>query len=326
MTGKVERIFIGLDTSAYTSSLALVDQAERLLWEKRLPLPVGKGGLGLRQSEAVFTHLQNLPRLWAEGASWLKLATPAGVAAATQPRPLEGSYMPVFKVSEAFGLFLAQSLGLFFMPRSHQEGHVAAGLWSAGLAPGRYLVLHLSGGTTEILAVEEQNCGALQIERVGGSADLNAGQFIDRIGVALGFPFPAGPHLESLAREAAQVTEAGTVTLPLAVKGSAVSFSGPESHARRLLARGCPGAKLARAVETCIADSLSKAARAVPGFAGRYQAVLAVGGVAANAFIRARLAEGLEPLPFYCAEPRFSGDNAVGLAVLAARSGRRGGG
>ena len=197
---------------------------------------------------------------------------------------------------------------------------MAAGLWSAGLAPGRYLVLHLSGGTTEILAVEEQACGELRIERVGGSADLNAGQFIDRIGVALGFPFPAGPHLERLARE----NETGAVTLPPAVKASAVSFSGPESQARRLLARGCPGAELARAVETCIADSLSQAVRAVPGLE-RFQAALAVGGVAANAFIRARLTAGLKPLPLYFAAPPFSGDNAVGLAVLAARSGRTAG-
>ncbi|HOL17722.1 MAG TPA: O-sialoglycoprotein endopeptidase, partial [Bacillota bacterium] len=111
MDGKAERrLFLGLDTSAYTTAVALVDREERLIWEKRLLLPVKEGALGLRQSEAVFAHLQNLPRLWAEGAAFLKNASLEAVAAATRPRPVEGSYMPVFKVSEAFGIFTAQTL------------------------------------------------------------------------------------------------------------------------------------------------------------------------------------------------------------------------
>ncbi|MEW5785642.1 MAG: O-sialoglycoprotein endopeptidase [Bacillota bacterium] len=315
MAGKAEkRLFLGLDTSAYTTSLALVDQTERLIWEKRLPLPVGEGELGLRQSVAVFAHLQNLPRLWAEGSQNLKSASLVAVAAASTPRPEESSYMPVFKVSEAFGLFLAQTLGLVFMPFSHQEGHITAGLWSAGLPPGRYLVLHLSGGTTEFLAVEEGPSGQLKIERVGGSADLKAGQFIDRIGVALGLAFPAGPSLEELARRG----KTGAVILPVAVKKAALSFSGPASHAGRLLERGCAAADLARAVEVCIADSLVAAVNGLAGLGG-FDSIMVVGGVAADAFIRARLQCGIQALPLHFASPQFAGDNAVGLAVQAAR-------
>lgn len=315
MAGKAEkRLFLGLDTSAYTTSLALVDQTESLIWEKRLPLPVGEGELGLRQSVAVFAHLQNLPRLWAEGSLNLKNATLVAVAASTSPRPEEGSYMPVFKVSEAFGLFLAQTLGLVFLPFSHQEGHVTAGLWSAGLPPGRYLVLHLSGGTTDFLAVDEDTPGRLKIERVGGSADLKAGQFIDRIGVALGLGFPAGPRLEELARQG----KTGAVVLPVAVKEAALSFSGPASHAGRLLERGCAAADLVRAVEVCIADSLAAAVRGLAGLSS-FDSIMVVGGVAANAFLRARLQSGIPALPLHFASPAFAGDNAVGLAVQAAR-------
>lgn len=317
--GKAESaLFLGLDTSAYTTAAALVDRAERLVWDKREALPVKNGALGLRQSEAVFAHLQSLPRLWAEGAAMLKNSTLAAVAASTRPRPVEGSYMPVFKVSEAFGLTIAQSLSLKFLPSTHQEGHLTAGLWSAGLPPGRTLVAHLSGGTTEILDVEERPAGSLAVRRLGGSADLNAGQFVDRVGVALGFAFPAGPELERLARAAASKE----ISLPVAVRGSEISFSGPESQARRLLEKGCSGADLARAVERCIADSLAQSlAAAAPS--APFQAVLVVGGVAANAYIRERLklklAAALPGLDILFAAAPYSGDNAVGIAVQAAR-------
>lgn len=311
-------LFLGLDTSAYTTAAALVDQSEHLVWEKRELLSVPEGGLGLRQSEAVFAHLQNLPRLWAEGAAALKSAPLAAVAASTRPRPAEGSYMPVFKVSEAFGKFIAQTMDLCFFSSTHQDGHLTAGLWSVGIPLGRTLVAHLSGGTTEILEAEETAPGTLDIQRLGGSADLNAGQFIDRIGVAMELSFPAGPQLERLAHGA----QTGGVDLPLAVKGAVISFSGPESQARRLLQEGCPRADLARAVERCIADSLSLAlASAVKR--SSFQAVLVVGGVAANAFIRARLQEKLTGvLPglklFFAAAP-YCSDSAVGVAVQAAR-------
>ena len=319
MDGKAERrLFLGLDTSAYTTAVALVDREERLIWEKRLLLPVKEGALGLRQSEAVFAHLQNLPRLWAEGAAFLKNASLEAVAAATRPRPVEGSYMPVFKVSEAFGIFTAQTLGLKFLPSSHQEGHLIAGLWSAGLPPGRTLVAHLSGGTTEILSVNESPPGTLAIRRLGGSADLHAGQFVDRVGVALGLQFPAGPQLERLA----QGEKSENITLPVAVKGAQISFSGPESQARRLLAQGCPGADLARAVERCIADSLAEALSHASR-PGPYQAVLVVGGVAANNYIRERLRSALlltrPDLKIFFAAAPFSADNAVGIAIQAAR-------
>jgi len=189
-------------------------------------------------------------------------------------------------------------LDLRFFASTHQDGHLTAGLWSVGLPPGRTLVAHLSGGTTDILEVEEIAPGTLAIQRLGGSADLNAGQFIDRVGVAMELSFPAGPQLERLAQGA----QAGDIDLPLAVKGAVISFSGPESQARRLLQKGCPRADLARAVERCIADSLSLAL-AASAERSSFQAVLVVGGVAANAFIRARLKEkltgvrpGLDPL------------------------------
>ena len=309
------RLYLGVDCSAYTASAALVDREERLVWERRELLPVPGGAAGLRQSEAVFAHIRILPRLWVEGAVHLKQAPLAAVAAAVKPRPREGSYMPVFRVSRAAGELVAATLGIPFLSFSHQEGHIAAGLWSAGLSPDRYLAVHLSGGTTEILEIWDKGRARLEISLRGGGADLHAGQFVDRVGLDLGLDFPAGPALEEYARRG----RTGAIRLPVAVKGTEISFSGPASHARRLLKKGCDRCDLARAVELCIADSLAAALHAVEKI-GSFAGILIVGGVAANTFIRERLVQQGPGPPIHFAAPSFAGDNAVGLAVLAVRS------
>lgn len=307
-------LYLGVDCSAYTTSLALVDGEKQLLWERRRMIPVRKGARGLRQSEAVFAHIQNLPEMWEEGAAFLRQAPLVAVAAAVKPRPLPRSYMPVFKVSEAAGALIARTSGCSYYAYSHQEGHLAAGLWSAGLAPDRYLAVHLSGGTTEIVAFEAREPEQMAIERRGGGSDLHAGQFVDRIGVAMGLPFPAGPALEQCAGRGAT----GAIRLPVAVRDGEISFSGPESQAQRLLQQGADHSDLARAVELCIADSLAAALRGVADL-DTFAAILVVGGVAANAFIRRRLRQEGPDKALYFASPAFSGDNAVGLAVLAVK-------
>ncbi len=310
-----QKFYLGLDTSAYTTSLAVVNQHEQLLVDSRIPLAVHEGSLGLRQSEAVFSHLKNLTLLW-EGPETLEIrGEVVAVAASTQPRPVPDSYMPVFKVSEACGLFLAQTMGLNFLTSTHQEGHIIAGLWSAGLKAGRYLTVHLSGGTTELTEAVEKNPGVLEIKLIGQSSDLKAGQFIDRLGRLMGFAFPAGPQLEALAKGGRE----GALQLPVAVENTAISFSGPASSAERALQRGARKEDLARAIEVCIADSLYTAINNLNDSLDHYDGVLFVGGVAANHYIGERLRKKFNPDKLYFAGSRFASDNAVGLAVQAAR-------
>ncbi len=309
-----EKLYLGLDTSAYTTSLAVVDCEERLIFDRRLPLPVNEGSLGLRQSEAVFCHLKNIPALWEENKNIYGGRRVAAVAASTRPRPLPESYMPVFKVSEAFGLFLAQTMGLNFLPSSHQEGHIMAGLWSAGLKGGRYLSAHLSGGTTEIVDTEEIEPGRLELKLLAAGSDLNAGQFIDRLGRLMGLDFPSGPQLEELACAGRE----GAVTLPVAVKDNRISFSGPATRAEQVLRDGGRKEDLARAVEICIADSLAAAIANLLSGKG-CEGILVVGGIASNRFIRARLHRKLASEKLYFPASEFASDNAVGLAVQAAR-------
>ncbi|WP_227766003.1 O-sialoglycoprotein endopeptidase [Zhaonella formicivorans] len=309
--------FLGIDTSCYTTSLAVVDAGGKLITEHRQLLKVPLGAKGLQQSSAVFQHVQNLPLLLEKVAGEVNFAQLSGVVTSSRPRPVEGSYMPVFTVGSGFGRAIAASLKIPFLITSHQEGHLMAGLWSAKAnIPPRFLAVHLSGGTSELLLVEMAKKGGVvfKAELLGGTTDLHAGQLVDRVGVALGLPFPAGPHLQNLAMGAQ-----GKLSIPAAVRKYCFSFSGAETRAKDYINRGEEPAEIARAVEKCIAKTLEKVLRlAVDQYS--CHDILLVGGVACNSFLRARLKERLEHRAvgarLHFAESRYSSDNAVGTALL----------
>lgn len=315
--GKSMDTILGIDTSNYVTSLALVDLNGELIWEGRKTLTVPEGGRGLRQSEALFQHINQLPNLLEEVR-----CIPTRIKAiciSSRPRPVEGSYMPVFKA----GISIGQSMGavlkvpVFFT--SHQEGHLKVGLWSAGgpLAE-KFLGVHLSGGTSELGVVNITREGGFSFALLGGTQDLHAGQFVDRVGVNLGLCFPAGPALEKLAAEY-RLTGEKEVQLSAPVKGYNWSFSGPEAHAQRMIASGVSKGAVACAVEAVISKALEKVLRKAVEETG-IKDILICGGVAANSYLRQRLNKRLAHpavgARLFFAEPRFSGDNAVGVALL----------
>ncbi|MFD1428075.1 N6-L-threonylcarbamoyladenine synthase [Kroppenstedtia sanguinis] len=314
MSGK-KKALLGIDTSNYRTSLSLVDEEGKLLADERAWLKVESGERGLQQSTAFFQHVNCLPELFARiPLDGVRLV---GVAASQAPRPVEGSYMPVFRAGVSWGRSLAHAWGVPFFGTTHQEGHIEAGWVTADrkLASDRFLAFHLSGGTTELLDVRRQP-GGYEILKLGGTRDLNAGQMVDRIGVAMGFSFPAGPELEV----AAVGEESSTLTIPSSVSGLECSFSGPLSALERAWQRGeGTRGEIAQAALACIANTLEK--MVLNAFdSGFPKSLLIVGGVAANRWLIARLKYRLEHravggnLSF--ADPRFSGDNALGVACL----------
>lgn len=300
-------MIIGIDTSCYTTSVAVIGENGVLHAERRQMLRVKPGERGLRQSEAVFQHLQNFPRLVAD----LKIGQVKAVVASSRPRPFPGSYLPVFKVGAAMGETLARVMGVAFFETSHQEGHLRAGFFDRELPDGPFLAWHLSGGTTELLLVKGVK-GGFDICKVGGSSDLQVGQFVDHIGVALGGPFPAGAYLEKLARQSDTLE-----SLPVAIKDLTISFSGPDSAAKRLLDADIPPPELARRVFNCIVQAIAKVtAAAVDRF--QVDRVLLAGGVASADLIRTALLKKavLKDVGLIFAPKELSGDNAVGVGLI----------
>jgi N6-L-threonylcarbamoyladenine synthase len=309
--------FLGIDTSNYVTSMAIVrveeDGGYVLHWEKRITLEVIKGEKGLRQAEAVFQHVRNMPLLWEEAARHLPEVKVSAIAASTRPRPVEGSYMPVFQVGTSFAKSAAFMLKVPFYACSHQEGHLLTGLWSSDCRAKHFLALHLSGGTTEAMVVNNRAGGNLDIKLLGGTTDLNAGQFVDRAGVKLGFSFPAGKELETLAAQ----SKKGGIKVPVSVKRYDVSFSGPATFVERAIEKASPGEEVARGVEVCLAHSFHEVLHNLSRDT-ELADVLVVGGIAANAFVRRRLVEGLPSLNFFFPDPLFAGDSAIGPALFSA--------
>lgn len=302
---------MGFDTSCYTTSIAILDMQGALLADCRRMLMVKPGGRGLAQSEMVFQHTRNMPAVLEEALDKVAGA-PAAIGVTNCPRPLPNSYMPAFLVGAGFAKALALSHRVPIFSLSHQENHILAGVWSAGgPVSNRFLAVHASGGTSEIVLVERKG-SAFDLRLLGGSIDLQAGQFVDRIGVALSLPFPAGRHLETLAR-----TATGSVRLPVSADGLSVSFSGPASHAARLIAAGGEPAEIAHAVETCIAETLARLIQAGISESGVTDILLA-GGVMANQHIRRYLRERLAQIGnLFFPAPAYSPDNAIGAAFFS---------
>ncbi len=306
---------LGIDTSAYTASLAVVDRAG-IRFQQRLMVPVAGGQRGVRPQVAVFAHLRGVPALIAQALERLSPTDLALVAVSTRPRPVTDSYLPSFEVGHRLAEVLALSLHVPLVATTHQEGHIRAAMVGAG-GPyrERFYALHASGGTTELLSAEWHSAGGLaKIRFLGGSDDLYAGQFVDRVGVRLGGPFPAGPYLERLATPDSDYPPL-PVSLPRYHDGAWwISFSGPEAEAGRRIERGDRPALVAAAVEAAVADALA-------ALAGKFRAgpLLLAGGVAANQRIRNRLSARLlerDGWELYFAPPELCRDNAVGVAYM----------
>lgn len=303
---------LGIDTSCYTTSVALVE-GTALIADERAPLEVPAGGRGLQQSAALFQHVQNLPLLIEKlGRS---LCGITAVAASFRPRPVAGSYMPVFTAGAGAARSLAAALDVPLFETSHQEGHIAAGCFSIGFRPDKpFLAFHISGGTTELMKATAVGEG-FSVELLGSTKDLHAGQVVDRVGVALGLRFPAGPALEKLALE--YMGQPDALPIKANVTGMDCSLSGAESAAQRCIASGADGAAVAYAVQRCLAGVFTGMARSAMDATGLRQ-LLVIGGVASNEFIRARMRDalGADGASILFAVHPFSSDNAVGVASL----------
>ena len=300
---------IGIDTSNYTTSIAFFDgiggeNCSRLL-------PVKAGELGLRQSDAVFAHIKSLPELSGRLFSHVRKEEITAIGVSTRPRAVEGSYMPCFMVGYSHAKMLSDALGVPLVEVSHQQGHVAASLWSADrleLMDRPHLAWHLSGGTTELLLVEPEGKN-VNCTRIGGTTDISAGQLIDRTGQMLELPFPSGKHLDALSREAVKKD-----VFKVKCRDYQFSLSGVQNKVQQYHTAGGDAAETAAYALRCVANAVylatEQALKAYPGLP-----VVFSGGVASNSLLR----EVIAPLKPVFSQPQFSTDNAMGVAVLAHR-------
>ena len=312
-----KRLFLGIDTSNYTTSVSLCDMDDRVILNLKRLLDVKEGERGLRQSDALFAHTKNLPELMQILKQFLieecSDAEIAAVGCSATPRDVEGSYMPCFLSGVASAETASAMLGSPLYRFSHQNGHVMAALYSSGktellASKSPFAAFHVSGGTTELLLIKPDQYG-FTVEQIGGSSDMNAGQAIDRTGVLMGMKFPCGREMESLCNEIPY--RRGKIS----VNGLECNLSGLENLAAKLYRETSDRAVTSAFCFDFIADTIKKLTVNLREIHPNIPVIYA-GGVMSNK----RIAKSLSTLgDVYFSEPEFSSDNAAGIALLCRR-------
>ncbi len=305
---------LGLDTSNYTTSAALFDTSDGTVKQVKRLLPVKKGELGLRQSDAVFHHTKQLPEIITKLFEDCGEA-PAAIGVSVRPRNIDGSYMPCFLCGEGLADSLGAVNGISVYKTSHQVGHILAALYSADrldLAGERFIAFHVSGGTTDCLLVEPDEENIVRATELGTSLDLKAGQAVDRVGLMLGLDFPCGQGLEALALKSGR-----SYKIKPTMKGGSCCLSGLENKCGKMLEAGESPEDIAMYCLQYVCAAIGEMTRCALDMQGKLPVVFA-GGVMSDKIIRDRLEREFDP---YFAAPEFSCDNAAGTAVFAALKG-----
>lgn len=308
---KNKKLFLGFDTSNYTTSVALCDENGEVIANLKKILDVNLGERGLRQSDAVFAHVKNMPELTSALSQYMTDAVIESVGVSVKPRDAEGSYMPCFLVGRAVAQSVAATHNVPLMEFSHQSGHIAAALYSSGAMDhlkGRdFVAFHVSGGTTEAVYVKPSDNG-FAVELIFATADISAGQAIDRAGVMMGLKFPCGRELEKLAR----VYSGEIPKLKISVKRGSCNFSGLENMSKKIFSETGDKSYTSACVLDFVGRTLAKMTELIredyPGIP-----ILYAGGVMSNKILQNTLSRFDDT---YFSEPEFSADNAAGIALL----------
>ena len=305
-------ITLGIDTSNYATSVALVDNCtHKVIFSEKRFLPVEEGKIGLRQQQALFEHIRNLTNIF----SSFEVADIGAVGVSVRPKDEEGSYMPCFLAGKMSAYSIGGNMNIPVIEASHQTGHLTSALFDVNreeLFGETLMMLHVSGGTTDILLAEDGKV----IKTIGSSLDLFAGQAVDRLGVKLGFPFPAGVYVSQLAEQCDE-----KIRTKISVKGCNCNLSGLENQCDKLLAQGYSKEYVCKYCLTFVADTIVKMIENARLEYGNLPLVLA-GGVMSSTVIKKIITEKLPDAIFV--KPEFSSDNAIGVAVNAYRKVKNG--
>ncbi|NLO86102.1 MAG: O-sialoglycoprotein endopeptidase [Clostridiales bacterium] len=310
------KVVLGFDTSCYTTSASVVNERGEVICSSRMLLPVAQGQRGLRQSEAVFVHVRQMPQVMELVAEALAKsnAEVIGVCASSHPRDDQDSYMPVFMVGLGHAKVIAQTLNVPLMETSHQQGHIHAGQIGNQQMDKRFIALHISGGTTDLMLYDSG-----KITLLGSSLDLHAGQLVDRVGVAMGLSFPAGPALEQLAMRFAGETQA---IFPVSMDDNDLSchLSGAETRAMQLIEKQeLSNEQIAAEIFDLLSRTIARLLAAACKRTNAKQ-VLIVGGVASSTLLRdwlnARMKKQCIGAQILFGQPCYSADNAAGVAAI----------
>jgi N6-L-threonylcarbamoyladenine synthase len=314
---------LGIETSCDETAAAVVTGDRRILSNIVLSqLEEHRPYGGVVPEIAARAHLTHLDGIVARALdeAGLALSEIDAVAATTGPG-LIGGVMIGATTAKA----LAFGAGKPFVSVNHLEGHALTARLTDDV-PFPYLLLLVSGGHCQLLAVD----GVGRYTVLGGTIDDAVGEAFDKTAKLLGLGYPGGPAVEAAAK-AARTPERFSLPRPMLGRPDCdFSFAGLKTAVRRAadaLPADDDGAldpadrpDLAAAFQSAVADVIADRTRRAIGIflhdrpAGG--ALVVAGGVAANAQLRAALAElaAAEGLSFVAPPLGLCTDNAAMIA------------
>lgn len=312
----MKKYVLGIDTSAYTTSCALVDLKGNVLYNLKKVLEVQQGQKGLRQETAVFMHLNNLPELISKiNINFQEIGI---ISVSSKPRKTFDSYMPVFVVGKNFAHVLAKSVGADYIEYSHQENHISAAIMNSykeyDYKKNSILAIHISGGTSEFL-ISKKIVRGFETKIVGGTLDITFGQLIDRIGVYCGFEFPTGQGMQDYL-ENYDLTNVRLI-MPKISGDNYINLSGVENYYKKLMdTEEFSKEKIIYSLFTYISKCIVRIIDHISE-TEKFEKIVISGGVSANKLIRKYILDTYkEKYNIILPENVLSTDNSVGNAML----------
>ena len=287
-------ICLGVESTAHTFSCAVLEKngkKGKILSDVRKIYRPPEGE-GIHPREASRHHVENSAQVLSESLQNANVSISDLDMVAYAAGPGLG---PCLRV----GAVVARSLSSYYQipifPVNHAIGHIELGKLLTGSK--NPLVLLVSGGHTMLLAFM---MGKWRV--FGETLDITLGQLLDQFGRSLGFASPCGKQIEELANKSSTY-----ISLPYAVKGNDVSFSGLLSATKSIRSKGIEDAcfSLQETAFAMIAETVERALSFT-----KKKELLIVGGVAANK----RLSKMLQSVcqrhncKFFISPPEYSGD------------------
>jgi N6-L-threonylcarbamoyladenine synthase len=236
--------------------------------------------------------------------------------------------------SLAVGLASAKALAFALDRPLYGVNHVVAHGLAAELIDGPFegpvLALIVSGGHSSLLVLDGPS-----VVELGQTLDDAAGEAFDKIGRLLGLPYPAGPHIDRLARDgdprAIAFPRALTRAKDLVKHRYDFSFSGLKTAAARWIeaaqdeGREVPLADFAASFAEAAADVLTAKAIAAARDHGLTEVVIG-GGFSANSQLRELAATRFEAAGLRLRVPpiRYCTDNGAMVAAAGVHAIRHG--
>ncbi|MEK6835103.1 MAG: KEOPS complex N(6)-L-threonylcarbamoyladenine synthase Kae1 [Nanoarchaeota archaeon] len=290
-------ISLGIESSAHTFSVSLVNDKGKILSEKRDMYTREDGGI--IPSEAAKHHINVREKLLEEcfkeanltfkDINIISFASGPGLA-------------PCLLAGMEFAKKLAKENNIILVPVNHLIAHLEIGkLFSKAKDP---VFILATGANTQIIAFEE---GRYRI--FGETLDTGIGNMLDKFGRAIGLGFPAGSKIEQLAKSGKYID------LGYVVKGMDLSFSGILTKAIDLYKKGYSKEDLCYSLQETYFSMLTEVTERAMAHVNKKEALL-IGGVAANK----RLIEMINIMckerkaKFFYVPLKYSGDQAAMIA------------